>query len=109
MTRNGGYVAFESPDGAFVYYAKDPYASSLWRIPVEGGDEVEILKSVIGHSFALARKGIYFEQPNGNGSTSVQFFSFATSKAAVLATIARPLAWGFSVSPDERIPSLCAT
>ena len=54
VTRNRGYVAFEFPDGAFVYYAKSPYTSSLWRIPVEGGDEVEILKSVIGNSFALA-------------------------------------------------------
>jgi eukaryotic-like serine/threonine-protein kinase len=102
VTRNGGRVAFESLDGAFVYYAKDVENSSLWRIPVGGGDEVEILKSVAGIAFALANQGIYFEQPNSNGSTSIQFLSFATGKAAVLATITRPWDAGLSVSPNER-------
>jgi WD40-like Beta Propeller Repeat len=102
VTRKGGYVAFESPDGAFVYYAKEPFTSTLWRIPVGGGDEVQILKSVIGFGFALANKGIYFEQPNSNGTSSIQFLSFATNKAVVLATIPRPLSSGLSVSPDEQ-------
>src|SRR5438445_7257776 len=47
VTRNGGTVAFESLDGAFVYYTKTFNSSNLWRTPVVGGDEVEILKSVI--------------------------------------------------------------
>jgi Tol biopolymer transport system component len=102
VTRNGGYVAFESLDGAFVYYTKDLYTSDLWRIPVGGGNEVEIVKSLMGNGFALAHTGIYFEQPNNNGSTSLKFLSFATGKASVLATITRPLDDDLSVSPDER-------
>jgi Tol biopolymer transport system component/DNA-binding winged helix-turn-helix (wHTH) protein len=103
VTRNGGYFAFESHDGGFVYYTKDPntLTATLWRIPVGGGDEVEILKSVIPYGFALTNKGIYFEQPNSNESTSVQFLSFATGKVTIIASIRRPGYLGLSVSPDE--------
>jgi Tol biopolymer transport system component len=37
VTRKGGFVALESPDGQWVYYTKS-LASSLWRMPREGGE-----------------------------------------------------------------------
>ncbi len=48
MTRQGGFAAFESPDGRFVYYAKDQLRditgpNALWRIPVEGGKEEAVI------------------------------------------------------------------
>ena len=46
VTRHGGFAAFESPDGKFLYYAKGLTAPGLWRIPTNGGEEVEIISSL---------------------------------------------------------------
>ena len=37
VTRNGGFVAKESPDGQWVYYTKSAEDSGLWRVPRDGG------------------------------------------------------------------------
>jgi len=37
VTRDGGFAPLESPDGKFLYYTKALAATSLWRMPVEGG------------------------------------------------------------------------
>ena len=45
VTHNGGTVAFESVDGKFLYFGKQPlvpnYEGSrgIWRIPVDGGED----------------------------------------------------------------------
>ena len=63
VTKRGGFAAFESPDGKFVYYAKNrSVENAIWRIPVQGGEEtpvVERLSSGWGH-WAVANKGITF-------------------------------------------------
>ena len=108
VTKRGGYVAFESADGKFVYFSRDIWQSSIWRVPVEGGEEEKVQDSVLGQAFAVARNGIYFASPNLDGSSTIQFHSFATGKVTTLATIrssdvATPsVGWGLSVSPDER-------
>jgi serine/threonine protein kinase/Tol biopolymer transport system component len=99
VTKNGGYVAFESLDGKFVYFSK-VRAPSIWRIPAGGGEETNIVKSAAW--FAVASKGIYFIPPHSDGSSAVQFQSFATGKVTTIAAIHRPVHWGMSVSPDER-------
>jgi hypothetical protein len=45
MTKGGGFAAFESLDGKSVYYAKSRSVPSIWRVPVEGGEEVPVLES----------------------------------------------------------------
>ena len=103
VTRNGGTVAFESVDGAFIYYNKETEPTGLWRMPVGGGAETEVLKFVVDYAFAVANKGIYFEQPHRDRGTSFQFLSFVTGKVTTIGTIRRPVAdLGLSVSPDER-------
>jgi len=102
MTKNGGYVAFESPDGKMLYYSKEHGISALWKMPVEGGVETQVLKSVFGMGFALSRKGIYFEHFENDGTASVDLFLFETGKVNPVAKIDRPLTFGLSVSPDER-------
>ena len=37
VTRNGGFAAFESPDGRWLYYALGRGVPGLYRMPVEGG------------------------------------------------------------------------
>ena len=101
VTKNGGYVAFESADGEFVYYAKGLFDTSLWRRPVGGGEETEVLPSLTGNAFALVSKGIYFGDPNSDGSTSIRFLSFTTGKVMTVITIKRQ-GYGLSISPDEK-------
>jgi hypothetical protein len=101
VTKNGGYVAFESADGEFVYYAKGLFDASLWRRPVGGGEETQVLPSLTGNAFALVSKGIYFGEPNSDGSTSIRFLRFTTGNVRAVTTIKRH-GYGLSISPDER-------
>jgi Tol biopolymer transport system component len=102
VTRHGGYVAFESLDGKFVYFSKDLFATSLWRVPVEGGEETKIVESAMGYAFAVGRKGIYFVAPHPDGSSAIQFYSLGTGKVSTVAPIRRPVDFGLSLSLDER-------
>jgi hypothetical protein len=61
VTRNGGVLPRESPDGKFVYFGKDWNCLSLWRIPVAGGAEVHVLDIQGAWSrYTLAGDGIYY-------------------------------------------------
>jgi Tol biopolymer transport system component/predicted Ser/Thr protein kinase len=103
VTRNGGYVAFESPDGKFVYYTKDEDSSALWKMPLTGGEESQVLPSVDWRNFSLINEGIYFiPGPGADGKYSIQFLSFATGKVKTVAPIPGQLTIGLSVSPDGR-------
>jgi Tol biopolymer transport system component len=101
VTKHGGYVAFESLDSKFVYFSKDLWGTSIWRIPAGGDDETNIVKSA-GGGFAVASRGIYFIAPHSDGSSVLQFHNFATGKVTTVAAIHRRIAGGLSVSPDER-------
>jgi hypothetical protein len=65
---------------------------------------MELVKSVETFGFAPAKKGIYFEKLNNDGSTSIQFLNLATGKVTTVTTIPRGhLSPGpLSISPDER-------
>jgi Tol biopolymer transport system component len=102
VTRNGGYAAFESPDGQWVYYTKGEGDSRLWQQPRDGGEEAQVLESVFGGTFALVSEGIYFiPRPDSDGSYSIQFFNFATKRIQTVSRVASPQAH-LSVSPDGR-------
>jgi Tol biopolymer transport system component len=103
VTRKGGFAAFESPDSQWVYYTKSDGASSLWRVPTEGGEEAQVLESVDQRAFAVAKEGIYFiPRPDSAGCNAIQFFNFGTKRIRPIATIEKPLFLYVSVSPDGR-------
>ena len=61
VTRNGGWVAFESRDGRFIYYTKsDAPPTGLWRMPVSGGEESLVIPSIAFRNFEVVNDGIYF-------------------------------------------------
>jgi Tol biopolymer transport system component len=62
VTRRGGYFARESWDGRTLYYAKSPGSTGLWQVPVEGGDEIEIVPGPIPMwwDWDVSRTGIYY-------------------------------------------------
>ena len=118
VTRQGGYVAFESPDSRFVYYSKARGETSLWRVPTGGGEEQQVLDSALWLNFVVARDGIFFvpgraeDNPSvrfiffvpgrAGGNSSIRFLSFHTGATTLVAPIEGTPAWGLSLSPDGR-------
>jgi tricorn protease-like protein len=74
--------------------------AELWRVPVEGGQEIRIIESVCAQVFAVVESGIYFF--SGWENPSVRCFHFATRKVETIAKVEGNMAYGFSVSPDSR-------
>lgn len=63
VTKNGGFVSFESADGRSLYYSKGPDRSGLFRMPVAGGPEesvVDTLRSGLWGNWALTRDALYW-------------------------------------------------
>jgi Tol biopolymer transport system component len=102
LTRHIGYVAFESPDRRFVYYTKGRSETSLWRVPVDGGEEQPVLDSVLFLNFVVAPDGIFFVPGHADGAWSIRFFSFQTGATTFVAPIEGTAALGLSLSPDGR-------
>ncbi len=99
LTHNGGWVAFESHDGQSLYYTKPGNDPGLWVLPLEGGEEKQVLKSVGFEEFEVMDDGIYYI-PGAQGETSVRFHSFATAQDKEIASIEDPC------SPQEHCPPL---
>jgi Tol biopolymer transport system component len=102
VTKQGGREAYESPDGKFLYYTKGPELSSIWRVAVEGGEEVQILDQVFHGNWAVLDRGIYFVNTRSTPRQAIEFFSFATSQVTRIAALEKPSAVGLTVSPDGR-------
>lgn len=106
VTHHGGYAAFESADGKFLYYAKGHAVPGLWRIPVKGGEEVEIIGSLeAGYwgNWALVENGIYFLDTATR--PGIAFFDITThriSRVFDLESRTAKDAAGLAVSPDKR-------
>jgi hypothetical protein len=63
ITRNGGALSYESEDGKFVYFAKTVargFATGLWRISVDGGEESLVLAQPFWIGWALAGRNIVY-------------------------------------------------
>jgi Tol biopolymer transport system component len=106
VTHDGGFAPLESPDGKFLYYTKALAATSLWRIPVEGGQAARILEGVNSYiSLAIVDSGVYFVPQRK--PTSIQFFSLITNQIRPVASLEKPIDGlgpngGLTVSPDGR-------
>jgi len=105
VSRNGGGVPRESPDGKFIYYASCP---ALWRIPTEGGAATKVLDPLPSfRNLGIMNTGLYFIPPQERPmSSSIRFLSFATNKIRDVAKLEnfRDMgeAGGLTVSPDGR-------
>ena len=102
VTHNGGYVAFEAPDGAYVYYTQTPEtASALWRAPTSGGQPVKVLEGVVLRAFVVLERGIYYiDQPADEAR--LQFFDFATGRSTTVARRLGNVRLGLTATPDGR-------
>jgi Tol biopolymer transport system component len=98
VTRDGGFAPLESPDGKFIYYTKALEETSLWRLPVEGGQTTKVLENLSNLSnLVIVNEGIYFV-PSG---LSIQFLNLATNQIRPVANFGKPLD-SLALSPDGR-------
>jgi Tol biopolymer transport system component len=95
----------ESPDGRFLYYAKDGSSpTSIWRLPVGGGEETEIADGLShARNFVVGQRGLYFVAVgDAPDKTSVDFYEFATGKRTTLLSLGKQWWYGMALAPDER-------
>jgi Tol biopolymer transport system component len=102
VTRNGGMAAFESADGKYLYYDKNSGsgADSLYRMSVEGGQEVEVVPHLGEYdSFGVTAKGVYFI----SDWRTIRFLDPGSGRVSTLATLEKSAPeGGLCVSPDDR-------
>ena len=109
VTSHGGFAAFESSDGKFLYYAKMT-DSGIWRMPVNGGDETlvaDVIKPGRWGYWALAAEGIYFVNLDSPRNHTIDFFNFSTKKTKTIASLTEQFNTeaadsALAVSPDGR-------
>jgi Tol biopolymer transport system component len=109
ITKDGGYVGREAPDGKTLYYTKTGGASPLYARPLAGGEEKKVLERVIARAFAVLDDGIYYIDQIGSnpaeGRSEIRFHQFASGRSRTIASIDYPgvsVGVGFSVAPDRR-------
>ena len=90
-------MALESPDGKSIYYT---LSSGLWKMPLSGGEESQVLPSVQGRAFSLVKEGIYFIPGPPFRKSSIQFLSFVTGEVKTVAPMSAPSFFDLSFSPD---------
>jgi Tol biopolymer transport system component len=105
VTKQGGSRPFESPDGKTVYYQKGVQSllevQSLWKVPVEGGEETRVLEQILGQgwfTWSLTTEGIYFVHAR---TRAIEFFDFATHRITEVTKPEKPIL-SLAASPDGR-------
>jgi serine/threonine protein kinase len=100
VTRNGGGPAHESPDGRWIYYAK--IGRKVWRVPVKGGEEVEVLGPVVSYwyNFVPFEDGLYFTRWSEDGTKGIFFLNLASQEQDLIRRT--NTGFGLSVSPDRQ-------
>jgi Tol biopolymer transport system component len=106
LTRNGGFAAFESPDGQFVYYAKGRSVSGLWRIPSSGGEENVVyagLRPGYWGYWGLCSKGVFYANQESGERYASLFQLDPAGRGIRIGEANKPLMLAdsaFAVSPD---------
>lgn len=109
VTKNGGYEAFERPDGQSLYYVRGRYARGLWNVPVDGGPEVAVpgLASLTASSWVPVRDGIFWvEATQPDPPKPIRFYDFATRAVSTVGEIRAYIlhsSIGLSARPDGAI------
>jgi len=104
VTRKGGFEGFESPGGQFLMYVKGREIPGIWRVPVAGGEEVQIAdRDQVGYwrCWRLARGGVYFATAAPPAEPRLEFLDLATGAVQQIATLPK--------APDATIPGLAVS
>jgi Tol biopolymer transport system component len=90
ITRSGGTRPLPSGDGRYVYYAKDDEETSLWRVGVDGLEEMVLPSLSTAANFAIADERIIFiPSLDATLRSTIESFQVATRKREVLLRLER--------------------
>ncbi len=108
VTQNGGAVPTVSRDGRYLYYSRSQSPSGIWRLPLGGGEETEVVRaSVDPWEWALGRSGVYYATneailPEYSERYVVRYRDFESGEVKELYRKEGPFAHiSLAVSPDE--------
>jgi len=105
-TKEDADIPQESADGKFLYYCRGwPFpASSVWRVPVEGGEEVKVLEYVHSNGgWIVSQEGIFFfTAPDDKDLSELCLYEFASGKTVKILKMEKRIEGRIAVSPDGR-------
>ncbi len=102
VTLHGGHTAYESGDGAWLYFSRAD-SPGIWRMPTGGGAEERVLALLApncGEDWRVTARGIYFRVDRGEAPPLVQMWAFGASGPVTVASLEEQAWDGFTVSPD---------
>ena len=103
VTRNGGACVYPSADGRHIYYTKHDGDAELWTQPLVGGQEHQVLPSVVNRAFVVLAGGIYFiPRPDPDGQFGVYYLDLAKGGVQLVTRINGRPDMGLAVSPDRQ-------
>jgi eukaryotic-like serine/threonine-protein kinase len=103
VTKDGGYAPRVSLDGQWLYYTKALSSTSLWKVPIEGGEASKVLDNLSDYeNVAIVKSGVYFAPSDDaiGTSSSIQFLRFGTNTISEVTSFEKSFVYGISVSPD---------
>jgi len=95
VTRNGGWYQQESVDGTTLFFAKDRATVGIYRMQIDGGEEVMFLPDARIERFAPTARGYYFWK-----GRELVFLDSYTQARRVVTVIEKDPAWFLSAFPD---------
>lgn len=103
VTTHGGQSAEESPDRRSLYYSKNGSPTTIWRLSLDGGDDVQLVDGLsYPNNFVVGDRGIYFLAVGDSVSkTSIDFFEFSTQRRKSLVKVGKPWWAGIALSADQ--------
>jgi Tol biopolymer transport system component/DNA-binding winged helix-turn-helix (wHTH) protein len=95
VTKKGGRAAFESVDGQFLYYAKNP-DRNIWRLQLRDGQENQVSPEIhVEHwsGWALSDNGIFLLGEESSPHPVLKFFDFSSNRIVDVANLKKPVPW----------------
>jgi Tol biopolymer transport system component len=103
ITHGGGFRPVESSDGRWIFYAKGAMNTSIWKTPVDGGEEVRVVDSLgYWQNFSLVAAGIYYVPAADGPRIPIRFFDLASGVSRLEATVDSLSSQGISAAADRR-------
>lgn len=108
ITQHGGFEAFETEDGRYLYYLRARTTPGIWRVPSGGGEEVALPQrnqAGLWRSWGLAGHRIYYTTAMPPLGARVEFLDLTTGATREIAPITGALEVtipGLAVSADGR-------
>jgi dipeptidyl aminopeptidase/acylaminoacyl peptidase len=112
VTRNGGFVSFDSPKGDALFYTKGEenatlftntlFTNTLFTSASDGSGETEVLRGVANRGFVVTNDKIYYLRKEPDGKLNIRERLMTTRLDFAISTVPQSVYLGLSLSPDGK-------